>query len=209
MTNQQIRIIKKNNIDSMEYEIGDIFTVDSTWYGGANVTSKLGIPLSLDREEYEEYEEAESIFRPIDQYSYYLGTADAFCEMLSAGVKTLAFSHTCDSVEERAEYLEEVKKICNNYGVYYYPEDQILVTDLFSEEAVKGKYIYLFYRLEEVLEQYLDLKEMQKTLMENGAYTKQSHYEISRQLGKLLSYPEDMIEQMIQKNAGTGQPKEG
>ena len=51
MENQKIRIIKKNNNFSLEYKPGDIFTVDSTWYGGANVTSKSGIPLSLDREE--------------------------------------------------------------------------------------------------------------------------------------------------------------
>ncbi|MDD6327887.1 MAG: DUF1653 domain-containing protein [Eubacteriales bacterium] len=40
----QIKIINKNNPDSLEYNIGDIFTVDSTWYGGVNVTSKTGIP---------------------------------------------------------------------------------------------------------------------------------------------------------------------
>ena len=50
---QKIRIIKKNNDDSLEYQPGDIFTVDSTWYGGVNVTSRAGIPLSLDRDEYE------------------------------------------------------------------------------------------------------------------------------------------------------------
>ena len=59
MENQKIRIIKKNNDFSLEYKPGDIFTVDSTWYGGVNVTSKSGIPLSLDREEYELYQEAE------------------------------------------------------------------------------------------------------------------------------------------------------
>lgn len=48
-----IKIISKNNPDSLEYNLGDIFTVDSTWYGGVNVTSKTGIPLSLDANEYE------------------------------------------------------------------------------------------------------------------------------------------------------------
>lgn len=48
-----IRIINKNNPDSLEYNIGDIFTVESTWYGGVNVTSKTGIPLNLDANEYE------------------------------------------------------------------------------------------------------------------------------------------------------------
>ena len=37
----------------MEYQEGDIFTVESTWYGGVNVTSKTGVPISLDEVEYE------------------------------------------------------------------------------------------------------------------------------------------------------------
>lgn len=53
MEKQKIRIIKKNNDFSLEYNVGDVFTIDSTWYGGANVTSKTGIPLSLDKDEYE------------------------------------------------------------------------------------------------------------------------------------------------------------
>lgn len=50
----QIRIIKKNNGDSSEYEIGDLFTVEGTWYGGVHIQGRTGIPVSLDREEYVE-----------------------------------------------------------------------------------------------------------------------------------------------------------
>ena len=39
---------------SSEYQIGDIFEVEGTWYGGVHITGKTGIPVSLDREEYEE-----------------------------------------------------------------------------------------------------------------------------------------------------------
>ena len=53
MSGQKIRIVKKNDEFSMEYQVGDIFEIDSTWYGGVNVTSVSGIPLSLDRDEYE------------------------------------------------------------------------------------------------------------------------------------------------------------
>ena len=60
-----------------------------------HVTSKSGIPLSLDREEYELYQEEEEPRREIDQYSYHLGAMDSFCEMVAAGVKKLAMSHPC------------------------------------------------------------------------------------------------------------------
>lgn len=55
---KQIKIINKNNPDSLEYNIGDVFTVDSTWYGGVNVTSKTGIPINLDKNEYEIIDES-------------------------------------------------------------------------------------------------------------------------------------------------------
>ncbi len=50
----RIRIIKKNDEYSSEYDIGDIFQIDGTWYGGVHITGKSGVPVSLDREEYME-----------------------------------------------------------------------------------------------------------------------------------------------------------
>ena len=50
----KIRIIKKKDHDSLEYEVGDIFKVDGTWYGGVHIRGRFGIPVSLDREEYVE-----------------------------------------------------------------------------------------------------------------------------------------------------------
>lgn len=56
----KIKIVQKKNEDSLEYKIGDEFEVDSTWYGGVNVTSKTGIPISLEKEEYAEIKNANS-----------------------------------------------------------------------------------------------------------------------------------------------------
>lgn len=50
----KIRIIKKNDEYSQEYEIGDIFETEGTWYGGVHITGKTGVPVSLDKEEYME-----------------------------------------------------------------------------------------------------------------------------------------------------------
>ena len=48
----RIKIIKKNDEYSSEYAVGDIFTVEGTWYGGVHITGKSGVPISLDKEEY-------------------------------------------------------------------------------------------------------------------------------------------------------------
>lgn len=48
----EIKIIKKNDTSSPEYEVGDVFTVEGTWYGGVHIMGKTGVPLSLDKDEY-------------------------------------------------------------------------------------------------------------------------------------------------------------
>ena len=50
----KIRIIKKNDEYSQEYEVGDIFEIQGTWYGGVHISGKTGVPVSLDKEEYME-----------------------------------------------------------------------------------------------------------------------------------------------------------
>lgn len=198
---QKIRIVKKHDSESMEYQVGDIFTVDSTWYGGANVTSRTGIPISLDREEYEDCVE-EAAQHPIDRYSYDLGVMDCFCEMVASGLKKLALSHPYASKAERDACLGDVKKLCKSYGVSYYVEDELIATDLFPR-AEGNQYLYLFYRTDDVLEQYLRLKERQKHL-DSGKETQETglraqRRELAREFGRLLSYPEEGIERLLKK----------
>ena len=50
----KIRIIKKNDPYSSEYEVGDVFEITGTWYGGAHILGKTGVPVSLDKDEYME-----------------------------------------------------------------------------------------------------------------------------------------------------------
>lgn len=49
---ERIRIIKKNDECNPEYEVGDTFRVEGTWYGGVHIKGKTGIPVSLDKDEY-------------------------------------------------------------------------------------------------------------------------------------------------------------
>lgn len=162
MEKQKIKIVRKNDEYSAEYQVGDVFQVDSTWYGGVNVTSASGIPLSLDKDEYVLLEEAEKE-QPIDNYSYQCGVMDCFCEMVASGLKKLAMSHPCDTKAERDSYLPQVKKLCEKYGILYHPQDEALITDLFPAEANQDKYNYLFFRTQDVYETYLELKNARKS----------------------------------------------
>ena len=48
----KIKIIKKNDDYSLEYEVGDIFDTTGMWYGGVHIAGRSGIPVSLDKTEY-------------------------------------------------------------------------------------------------------------------------------------------------------------
>ena len=137
--------------------------------------------------------------RRLDPYSYGVGVMDCFCEMVASGLKILAMSHPCGTKEERDAFLPEVKRLCGQYGISYYPEDEAFVTPLFPAELNRGKFNYLFFRTEETLSEYLKLKEEQKTWMAQGIYTREKALELARRFGRLLSYPEDGIERLIGK----------
>ena len=42
----QIKVIHKEDSFSEDYQNGDIFTVEDTWYGGVQVKTALGVPLA-------------------------------------------------------------------------------------------------------------------------------------------------------------------
>ena len=50
----KIRVIKKKDEYSLEYEVGGIYEITGTWYGGVHVAGKSGVPVSLDKDEYME-----------------------------------------------------------------------------------------------------------------------------------------------------------
>ena len=50
----RIRIINKNDEFNSDYDIGDIFEITGTWYGGVHIKGKSGVPVSLDKDEYVE-----------------------------------------------------------------------------------------------------------------------------------------------------------
>ena len=50
----KIRVIKKKDEYSLEYEVGGIYEITGTWYGGVHIAGKSGVPVSLDKDEYME-----------------------------------------------------------------------------------------------------------------------------------------------------------
>ena len=139
--------------------------------------------------------------KKIDKYSYELGVIDCFCEMVAAGLKTMALSHPCQSREERDSYTDDVQDICNRYGVRYYSEDDPFLTDLFPEEMCRDTFYFIFYLDDHTLDRYLELKREKTALLEKGEYDVAHRREIAFAYGKMLSYSDEGIERLLGKTA--------
>ena len=131
----------------------------------------------------------------IDERSYQLGVIGAFAEVVGVGVKRLALSSAM-APDDMAGLLEEAKKIVARNDALSFLETDFLVTDLFATEVTDGKHV-LFIYLDPVKDEYIALKARKQSLIENGQYEGEARKEIAREMGRLLSYPEERIEAML------------
>ena len=136
----------------------------------------------------------------IDQRSYTLGGFATFAEMVRVGVKTLALSAAMTPAE-MDDLLEDAERIAREEGVLLYRETDLIVTDLFPAGVATGKHVLLIYQ-GGTLDAYLALKQDKSELEAAGSYTGAARRDIARQFGRLLSYPEAVIEELINDNAG-------
>lgn len=138
--------------------------------------------------------------KEIDRISFQLGMINCFVEMVACGVKKLALSPPV-SPEDYAVIKDASDDIVKGFGIKSYLEKSLLITDLQSPEFTKGKWSILYYEDDEVLEAYLALKEKKQRLEQSGGYDKTARQEISRAFMRLLSYPENKIEEKLSKKS--------
>ena len=132
----------------------------------------------------------------IDRISFELGMINCFVEMVACGVKKLAVSPPLKPEEYNliSKYSDE---IASGFGVKSYLEKFLLITDLQSEDFTKGKWSILYYKKDETLKKYLELKKEKKELIAAGGYQKKNREKTSREFMRLLSYPEETIKKKL------------
>ena len=136
--------------------------------------------------------------RQIEQRSYRLGGLATFAEMVRVGVKTLALSAAV-TADEMDALLEDAERIAREESVMLYRETDLIVTDLFPADVAAGKHVLLIYK-GTTLDEYLALKDRKADLVEAGSYAGKARRDIARQFGQLLSYPDAVTEEMIDRN---------
>lgn len=134
----------------------------------------------------------------VDKVSFELGMINCFAEMVSCGVKKLAISPPLLPDDYGViGFLSD--EIVQGFGIRSYLEKSLLITDLQSEDFTKGKWSILYYEKESALKVYLELKEKKESLEAMGKYDETARKAISREFMRLLSYPDNKIEEKLAK----------
>ena len=133
----------------------------------------------------------------IDERSYQLGIMGGFAEVVRLGVKTLALSEVMHP-DEMDGVMEDAAVIAKRNRVEIWRETDFLVTDLYPANVAEDKHVLLIYT-GGTLDKYLALKADKETLIEAGNYEGEEREEIARRFGHLLSYPEAVIDDLLQQ----------
>jgi hypothetical protein len=135
----------------------------------------------------------------IDHRSYQLGIMGGFAEVVKLGVKQLALSEVL-SPDEMDDIMEDALRIARRNGVEMWRETDFLVTDLYPEDVAAGKHVLLIYT-GDTRDRYLAIKADKAKLVAAGNYTGAAREDIARRFGRLLSYPEPVIDDLLAKHA--------
>ena len=116
-----------------------------------------------------------------------------FCEMVQYGAKPIALSNPM-SLSEADQYQTDFQSIASNDGLMLYREDNWPVTALFPAEATAGMSVFVIYKQEDRLTQYLQLKsDIQSNANDSEL--------LARRLGRLLGYDVLGINELLMQNS--------
>ncbi len=141
----------------------------------------------------------------IDQRSYNLGIMGGFAEVVRLGVKQLALSEVM-TPEEMDGVMDDAMVIAERNEVQMWRETDFLVTDLYPADVAEGKHVLLIYT-GDTLDRYLAIKADKARLVAAGEYEGEAREEIARRFGRLLSYPEPVIDNLLEKQSAENQPQ--
>jgi len=133
-----------------------------------------------------------------DLVSYYAGINMAFAEVVGAGCKRLALSSPYDP-ELAEKMMEPTRVAAETYGVELKVETDLLKSKLFPVDIAEGKTVIIIAQGREALDEYMRLKEMKRE-SKAKEHPAEMEFDIARAFGRLLSYSEEKIEALIEKN---------
>ena len=104
------------------------------------------------------------------------------------------------SPEEMDDIMDDAMVVAERNHVQMWRETDFLVTDLYPADVAEGKHVLLIYT-GDTLDRYLAIKADQAGLVAAGEYEGDTREEIARRLGRLLSYPEAVIDDLLERQS--------
>jgi hypothetical protein len=136
----------------------------------------------------------------LESKEYYLGKQvgeiKAWCEAAGSEAKDMSLSHPFQP-EDYDFLLSEAEKLAKRNKVHLYLEKSLLQSDLFKGLDLKGQWIFVIYKKQQIIDGYLALKAKKDQLVKNGKYVNATRKEIARKMGRLLGYNESTIEHRL------------
>lgn len=123
----QIKVIHKEDSFSEDYQNGDIFTVEDTWYGGVQVKTALGLPLALSESEYEPYCEMPQVSLPEGEFAGKIA-------VVTGGVRGIGKT-ICEEFRKAGAVVCILDKEENGYFTGDLAEESVLRA--FSEKVIR------------------------------------------------------------------------
>jgi len=137
-----------------------------------------------------------SVDEPSYRLGYFCGAAAAMCEMAMNEAKDLSLSHPFPADQE-AILRPYVQKKADQYGVSFYLEKDLMLTDLFAEVDMTGMWVYLIYKKPEKLKEYLDLKEKEQGCRSQDRDDPIARKDLARRYGTLLGYSDPYLKEKL------------
>ena len=139
-----------------------------------------------------------SILPNFDRLSFMSGTCLAFSEAVGFGVKRLALSSVYLD-EELEIMLKVIEYASKRFGTVYSSEPELLESKLFPRDIARHGTVILIAYDQGVLDEYAELKGLREKSDSLGK-PEEIEYEIATRFGKLLSYDDEAIMRLIEKN---------
>ncbi len=112
----KVKIVQKKDEYSMEYNVGDVLEVDSTWYGGVTVLGKTGVPVSIDKDEYVNVADAgETVISDAESGSAAASETDiqGGLRPKGQGISTEQFGHLAEIEQEVRGAVKDLLAVAN------------------------------------------------------------------------------------------------
>ena len=95
--------------------------------------------------------------------------------------------------------MDDAAVIAERNGVKMWRETDFLVTDLYPADVASDKHVLLIYT-GDTLDRYLAIKADKRALQAAGNYHGVAREEIARRFGRLLSYPDTVIDDLLARD---------